>query len=185
MPPIFMAIRPVGAARPPNSGTLATAFAPENVTGSEGGFSLLDGTRDRDAYKGLNTYLAGYISGDVYFGPKANLTLGFRGEYNDQGIKSNLNGVETRLVTNRIFSPLPSLNFTYKLTDKTNLRFAYSSSVNRPEFRELAPFNYYDFNLLADIQGNTTLTTAKIKNVDAKWEFYPGAERTDFGNGVL
>ncbi|GAB4017318.1 TonB-dependent receptor [Spirosoma migulaei] len=169
----FYGYQAVGGASAAKQRDIATAFAPENVTGSEGGFSLLDGTRDRDAYKGLNTYMAGYVSGDVYFGPKANLTLGFRGEYNDQGIKSNINGVETRLVTNRIFSPLPSLNFTYKLSEKTNLRFAYSSSVNRPEFRELAPFNYYDFNLLADIQGNTTLTTAKIQNLDAKWEFYP------------
>ena len=169
----FYGYQAVGGASIAKQRDIATAFAPENVTGSEGGFSLLDGTRDRDAYKGLNSYLAGYVSGDINFGPKANLTLGFRGEYNDQGIKSNINGVETRLVTNRIFSPLPSVNFTYKLTDKTNLRFAYSSSVNRPEFRELAPFNYYDFNLLADIQGNTTLTTAKIQNVDAKWEFYP------------
>ncbi|AKD58110.1 TonB-dependent receptor [Spirosoma radiotolerans] len=171
----FYGYQAVGSASIAKQRDIGTAFAPENVTGSEGGFSLLDGTRDRDAYKGLNSYLAGYVSGDINFGPKANLTLGFRGEYNDQGIKSNINGVETRLVTNRIFSPLPSLNFTYKLTDKTNLRFAYSSSVNRPEFRELAPFNYYDFNLLADIQGNTTLTTAKIQNVDAKWEFYPSA----------
>lgn len=171
----FYGYHAVGAASTAKQRDIATAFAPDNVTGSEGGFSLLDGTRDRDAYKGMNTYLAGYVSGDVYFGPKASLTLGFRGEYNDQGIKSNINGVETRLVTNRIFSPLPSLNFTYKLSDQTNLRFAYSSSVNRPEFRELAPFNYYDFNVLADIQGNTTLTTAKIQNLDAKWEFYPSA----------
>ncbi len=169
----FYGYQAIGGASAAKQRDIGTAFAPQNVTGSDGGFSLLDGTRDRDAYKGMNTYLAGYISGDVYFGPKANLTVGFRGEYNDQGIKSNVNGVETRLVTNKIFSPLPSLNFTYKLTDQTNLRFAYSSSVNRPEFRELAPFNYYDFNLLADIQGNPTLTTAKIQNVDAKWEFYP------------
>ena len=171
----FYGYQAIGGASAAKQRDIGTAFAPQNVTGSAGGFSLLDGTRDRDAYKGINTYLAGYISGDVYFGPKANLTVGFRGEYNDQGIKSNVNGVETRLVTNKIFSPLPSLNFTYKLSDRTNLRFAYSSSVNRPEFRELAPFNYYDFNLLADIQGNTTLTTAKIQNVDAKWEFYPSA----------
>ncbi|MCX6213138.1 TonB-dependent receptor [Spirosoma sp.] len=169
----FYGYQAVGSASAAKQRDIATAFAPENVTGSEGSFSMLDGTRDRDAYKGMNTYLAGYVSGDIYFGPRANLTLGFRGEYNDQGITSKLNGVDTRLVTNKIFSPLPSVNFTYKLSDRTNLRFAYSSSVNRPEFRELAPFNYYDFNLLADIQGNTTLTTAKIQNLDAKWEFYP------------
>ena len=171
----FYAYKGVGNATIAKSRDVATAFAPENVTGYESSFTLEDGTRDRDSYNGNNTYLAGYVSGDVNVGPKANLTLGFRGEYNDQGITSNINGVPTRLVTNKIFSPLPSLNFTYKLTDRTNFRLAYSSSVNRPELRELAPFNYYDFNLLANIQGNTTLTTATIQNIDAKWEFYPSS----------
>lgn len=156
--------------------SLGTAFDPQYVngqSGENGGFTLLDGTRDLDSYRGINSYLAGYVTGDVYFGPKANLTIGFRGEYNDQTIRATLQNVDRKLASNKIFSPLPSLNFTYKLSDRTNLRFAYSSSVNRPEIRELAPFRYYDFNLLADIQGNTTLTTATIQNVDAKWEFYP------------
>ncbi|QIP11402.1 TonB-dependent receptor [Spirosoma aureum] len=156
--------------------SVGTAFSPEYVNGQggeNGGFTILDGTRDLDSYRGINSYAAGYVSGDVYFGPKANLTVGFRGEYNDQSIRATVQGVDKLLASNKIFSPLPSVNFTYKLSERTNLRLAYSSSVNRPEIRELAPFRYYDFNLLADIQGNTTLTTAKIQNIDAKWEFYP------------
>lgn len=152
---------------------IGAIFSPTNVSGQNGGFSLLDGTRDLDSYRGNNTYLSGYVSGDVNFGPRANLTAGFRGEYNDQEIRATLLGRDTQLSSIKIFSPLPSLNFTYKLSDRTNLRLAYSSSVNRPEFRELAPFRYYDFNLVADIQGNPILTTATIQNVDAKWEFYP------------
>ncbi|TAE34052.1 MAG: TonB-dependent receptor [Cytophagales bacterium] len=152
---------------------IGNLFTAGNVTGQPGRFSLLDGTRDLDSYQGNNTYLAAYVSGDVNFGPRANLTAGFRGEYNDQEIRATLGGTDTRLSSIRIFSPLPSLNFTYKLSDRTNLRLAYSSSVNRPEFRELAPFRYYDFNLVADIQGSPILTTATIQNLDAKWEFYP------------
>ncbi|MGA0556877.1 TonB-dependent receptor domain-containing protein [Larkinella sp. VNQ87] len=168
----FYGYQAVGNSLTARGQDIGEAFAPANVNG-QNGFALLDGTRDLDSYKGENTYVAGYINGDVYFGPKANLTLGFRGEYNDQGIKATIVGQERQLVSNKIFSPLPSLNFMYKLSERTNLRLAYSSSVNRPEFRELAPFSYYDFNLLADIRGNTTLTTATIQNVDAKWEFYP------------
>jgi TonB-dependent receptor len=150
-----------------------TVFSPQYVTGQNGGFSILDGTRDLDSYRGINTYGAAYVSGDVYFGPQANLTVGFRGEYNDQQVRSTIQSKDTRLVSNKIFSPLPSVNFTYKLNDRANLRLAYSATVNRPELRELAPFRYYDFNLLADIQGNPRLTTATIQNLDAKWEFYP------------
>jgi outer membrane receptor protein involved in Fe transport len=45
--------------------------------------------------------------------------------------------------------------------------------VNRPEFRELAPFLYYDFINEANITGNTNLQTARIHNVDLRYEFYP------------
>lgn len=153
---------------------IGTAFSSANVNGSNG-LTLFDGTRDTDSYRGLNGYYAGYISGDIYLGPQLNLTAGFRGEYNDQSLRATINGLDTRLVSNRIFSPLPSLNLTYKLSERTNLRLAYSSTINRPEFREIAPFEYYDFSLLANIRGNTTLTTATIQNLDAKWEFYPSS----------
>ena len=151
---------------------IGSVFTIANVNGSNG-LTLRDGTRSLDSYRGLNSYYAGYVSGDVYFGEKLNLTLGFRGEYNDQSLRATIQGVDNRLLSNRIFSPLPSANLTYKVSERANVRLAYSSTINRPEFREIAPFEYYDFNLLANIRGNTTLTTATIQNVDAKWEFYP------------
>ena len=148
-------------------------FALNNLTGQPGGFSLLDGTKDLDSYQGINSYGAAYVQGDVNVGQQANLTLGFRGEYNNQTLRSTINTVETELVNRTIFSPLPSLNFTYKLDDRQNLRFAYSATVNRPELRELAPFVYFDIAQQADTRGNPSLTTATIQNIDAKYEFYP------------
>ena len=35
---------------------------------------------------------------------------------------------------------LPSVNLVYALNTKKNIRFSYSKTLNRPEFRELAPF---------------------------------------------
>lgn len=149
------------------------ALAPENVTGREGSFSLQDGTVANDSYNGQTTYAAGYVSGDVNFGSRANLTIGFRGEFYNQTLKLTVPQNATPLVDNNIFSPLPSVNFTYKLTDRHNLRFAYSSTVNRPELRELAPFRYYDFARQIEVVGNPRLETATIQNFDAKYEFYP------------
>ena len=150
---------------------IGQALAPENVTGRESSFSLQDGTVDNDSYNGKTTYAAGYVSGDVNFGSKANLTLGFRGEFYNQTLR--LTQAVNSLVDNSIFSPLPSVNFIYKLTDRHNLRFAYSSTVNRPELRELAPFRYYDFARQIEVVGNPNLRTATIQNFDAKYEFYP------------
>lgn len=169
----FYGYESVGNTLPVVSQDINTLFVSQNVTGQPGGLSLLDGTRDLDSYQGSNSYLAAYVSGDVNVGPKANLTVGFRGEFNNQTLKATLVGANRTLVDNDVFSPLPSLNFTYKLGDRTNLRLAYSSTVNRPELRELAPFAYFDFNLLAEIRGNTALKTANIQNIDAKYEFYP------------
>lgn len=154
---------------------IGSIFAPENVTGQLGKLSLRDGTRDLDSYRGYSTYAAGYVSGDLNLTSRFNVTAGFRGEYNVQELRSFVVNVDRQLVNRPIFSPLPSLNLTYKLSDQQNVRLAYSATVNRPELRELAPFSYFDFNLLADVRGNTELTTATIQNVDAKWELYPSS----------
>jgi hypothetical protein len=153
-----------------NTRPIGQVFDPQNLGGTEGRYSLLDGTKSIDSYDAANTYAAGYVGGDLNLSPKASLTLGFRGEYN---LRKLGNPQVANLVNQGVFSPLPSANFTYKLSDRTNLRLAYSYTVNRPEFREQAPFTYFDFGLNADIRGNQTLVNTTIQNVDAKWEFYP------------
>ena len=62
------------------------------------------------------------------------------------------------------------------------LRFGSSISVNRPEFREIAPFTYFDFQLNSEIKGNTELISGTIYNTDLRYEFYPNpTETVSFG----
>ena len=147
-------------------------FGADNLTGQPGGFSLEEGTNPNDSYSAHNNLLAGYASLTVPLG-KLTGTAGFRAEYNDQRVSSRLLDGRTAGGGRKILSPLPSLNLTYNLSDKTLVRAAYAATINRPEFRELAPFRFYDFNLNADIQGNYDLRTAKVQNVDLRWEMYP------------
>jgi outer membrane receptor protein involved in Fe transport len=70
---------------------------------------------------------------------------------------------------------LPSLNITFKLDSKTNLRLSGSQTVVRPEFRELSPLAFYDFELGASVVGNQSLQRTKITNVDLRYELYPRA----------
>ncbi len=169
----FYGYQPVGNASAVTQQSVNTLFQPQNVTGQPGGLSILDGTRDLDSYQGYTTYGAAYVSGDVNFGSNVNLNIGFRGEYYLQDLRSSVNGAERQLVKNPLFSPLPSLNLNYKMTERQSVRLAYSATVNRAELRELAPFSYFDFALLADIRGNTALKTASIQNADVRYEFYP------------
>jgi TonB-dependent receptor len=132
---------------------------------------LEEGTRPSDAYTGSNFLTAGYVMGNLPAG-KFDLTAGVRLENNVQ--KINTISVDGPIeVNNSILSILPSLNTAYNISDRSLVRLAYSRSVNRPEFRELAPFLYYDFELEQGVQGNPNLRTATIDNVDLRWEMYP------------
>lgn len=127
-----------------------------------------------DKYMAQNTLLAGYVGAYIPFSPKFNASLGFRAEYNRQQLQSRLRGSGTPVrVDNPIFRPLPSANLAYNLTDKSLLRLAYGITLNRPEFRELAPFTYYDFAFDVSRVGNPDLKTPTIQNADLRYEFYP------------
>jgi TonB-dependent receptor len=100
------------------------------------------------------------------------VTAGFRGEYNVQTIDARTN-TGTVNINNPIFAALPSLNVAYNLTNRSLVRAAYGRTVNRPEFRELAPFLYYQFEYEAALIGSPNLKTAFIDNIDLRWEMYP------------
>ena len=60
------------------------------------------------------------------------------------------------------------------LNERTNLRFSYSATVNRPEFRELAEFEFTDVVGNRAVKGNPDLDRAIIHNADARWEVFGG-----------
>jgi hypothetical protein len=157
-------------------------FSPENVTGRDlSAFSVQEEYNPSNRYDAANTLLAGYAQAYVPFG-RFNATVGLRMEYNRQELNSRNRGGNRINVDNPVVSPLPSVNIAYNLSDKQLVRVAYAYTVNRPEFRELAPFRYYDFNINADIEGNEFLETAQIHNADVRWEYYPSpSELVSFG----
>ena len=69
----------------------------------------------------------------------------------------------------------PSVNVAYNLSQKHLVRAAYGRSVNRPEFREVVPYVYFNFERDANIVGNTELKNAYADNIDLRYEFYPAA----------
>lgn len=147
-------------------------FADENIS-FPNGFILSEGTNLTDAYTAKNTQFAGYTGAS--YKPNSHLTLagGIRAEFNRQQLNTRIAPTVPVNVDNPILSLLPFVNTTYALNDYQQFRLAYSRSINRPEFRELAPFSFYDFNFAIDIVGNSALEIATIDNVDLKYEFYP------------
>lgn len=153
---------------------LSQIFTPANVDGVNG-LTFVEGTSSVDAYDATNTLVAPYVGAYIPVGEKFSISPGLRAEYNVQAVNTlNLSG-QPEGVNNPVLSILPSLNLIYNLNDKQLVRLAYSRTLNRPEFRELAPFIFYDFNLNASITGNSRLKNASIDNVDLRWEYYPSA----------
>lgn len=127
-------------------------------------------------YEGDQTLLAGYAGVNLPFGPLSAYT-GVRYEFNRQVLRMNTRQFEESLQSTRYDHSdfFPSLNLTYKLSDRHQLRAAYGRSVNRPEFRELSTSVYYDFELGSSVMGNYDLKPAYIDNLDLRYEWYPSA----------
>ncbi len=133
--------------------------------------------RAQDVYSASSNLAAAYLMFDQRIAARFRLVYGVRFE----SYRQNLSTFELNsnppipLNIDTIFNDfLPSLNFTYELTEKTNLRFSASRTLARPEFRELAPFNFYDFNTNTVVAGNPSLTRTRINNYDFRYEYYPG-----------
>lgn len=147
-------------------------FDPANL--STTGLFYNEGTGYEDAYKARNELYAGYVNAYVPFSSKFNASFGVRAEQNRQQLVTLKRGSGEKLNVDRpLLSWLPSVTLSYVLNEKNQIRAAYSQTVNRPEFRELAPFPYYDFNYDVTRVGNSDLKTATIANYDLRYEFYP------------
>lgn len=149
---------------------IETIFAPENLDPNTG-FTLREGTSDQDSYTADNLLAAGYLSAVAPLSDRLSVSGGVRLEYNRKFLRSGQASAAPYEEQRTFF--LPSLNSTYNFNLRSLLRLAGSVTLNRPEFREVADYAYYDFNNDALIRGNRDLRTAKIYNADLRYEFYP------------
>ncbi len=145
-------------------------FATENI--GPGKFNINELTDKDYDYTAGSLLNAGYLMLNNEINNKLKLVWGLRFEHYSQvvdGFRSN----RPTSIDNSVGDFLPSFALTYKLDPKTNIRFGASQTVIRPEFRELSPFAFYDFELLGAVRGNPDLKRTKISNVDLRYEIYP------------
>jgi outer membrane receptor for Fe3+-dicitrate len=140
------------------------------------GFVLREGTRPSDNYSANNVLTCGYLG---LYAPVNSwiLSAGARLEANNQQVNStdntSNNATNSNLVKNNVF---PSANATYNFSESKLLRIGYFESINRPAFRELASFNYYDYFSNINIVGNPNLQNCTISNLDIRYDYYPTRE---------
>ncbi|MFY7668538.1 MAG: TonB-dependent receptor domain-containing protein [Crocinitomicaceae bacterium] len=154
-------------------------FASENMglmANGQGGFKLEEGTNVDDSYQAYSLLNAGFLQLDSKLGDKFRLVGGARVEAYNQVFKyvefgSNL----PRTLDTTVVDLLPSVNLIYSPIQKINIRASYSRTLSRPEFRELAPFAFYNFLNDNLTSGDPNLQRALINNYDLRFEFFPGA----------
>jgi TonB-dependent receptor len=152
---------------------IQTLFGPNAI--NSGAFELDEISAPNDNYNAHSYTNAGYVMLDNKLSEKLRVVYGVRVEKFDLKLNTlDPDQQQPRAELNNT-DFLPSVNITYTLTAKANLRASYYRTLARPEFRELAPFSYYDYELLATQEGNSNLQRTAIDNADLRYELYPSA----------
>ena len=148
-----------------------TIFSAENI--GTRGFYLDEITNSSDHYEASIANHALFLLTENNYKEKLKWNAGLRFESYNQQLSSydfSNHKVDIDHTTTAI---LPSTNIVYELIKNMNLRFSASQTTARPEFRELAPFSFYDFSIASTIVGNQDLVPSKINNFDLRYEYYP------------
>lgn len=152
----------------------AKDLSADNIAGNR--LYIMEKTADDIGYyNGKQQVTAAYAMADQRFNEKFRALYGVR--YENAMIDVSNEKIGTEIANIKQGVVLPSAHLTFALNDKMNLRGSYFASVNRPEFRELAPFSFYVFDKNAEIRGNQDLKIANLNNFDLRWEFFPSGSQ--------
>lgn len=138
-------------------------FTPENILNES--LLLTERTNSRDSYNGEQELAAGYFSLNWSPSSNWNFVSGLR-------VENSIQSINSEVLVNEI-DLLPAFNATFRPSDKTNLRSAFSITLARPEFRELSEFSFQDELGGRTVFGNPDLQRTKIYNYDLRLETYP------------
>jgi len=148
-------------------------FVDQNINLTTG-IKLREYTSLNDSYNASNHQGAGFVLAVLPLTSRINLYTGVRVEKNRQYLLGYYQASPTQAEVDRdTINVFPSVNITYNLNPKNLIRVSYGKSVNRPEFREIAPFYFFDFELNAGTEGDPEIKQAYIHNFDIRYEMYP------------
>ena len=131
-----------------------------------------DASTPRSNYDATRTVSAAYLMTELPVTDKFKLIGGVRVEKADIEVISQDTALAVGSLSNTDY--LPSVNAIYSFTENMNVRAAYTQTVARPTFRELAPYITFDFVGGLLFQGNENLKRTLITNYDVRWELFTG-----------
>ena len=138
------------------------------------GLVFVDKTLASDSYDAELTYNSAYLMLDHTFGTTWQLIGGARYETYEQTTDTfSLQGDQgaVRSIVDED-SLLPSFGVNWFVNETSQLRFAISKAVARPDFKEAANATFYDNEFNVRVRGNPFLEISDIINADLRWEWY-------------
>ncbi|WP_071145274.1 TonB-dependent receptor [Bacteroides ihuae] len=158
-------------------------FAPESF--SSGLLEYIQGGQGDgiDFYDGKQTIHAAYLMGEFSFFRKLHFTTGFRMEDAKTEVHTKFSsyidgeGYQLRdsIVSVKKKDWLPAATLVYNITNEINARLAYSSTIARPDFREMTPTQYYNVDDRVTVVGVGAIKQSRTDNFDLRLEWYPHA----------
>jgi TonB-dependent receptor len=153
-------------------------FSPDNIRAD--GFVLTENTTPDSSYKGRMTQKAAYLMADIDVLPLVHVNVGARYEDATEVIRTfNTMGEPPRAPATQLSNTywLPSTTLTWNFAEDLQVRFAYSQTIARPQFRELAFSAYVDPETDRVYRGNPYLSDSEFENFDSRLEYYFGANQ--------
>ncbi len=149
-------------------------FSPDNISPAR--FVITEQTGKDDSYVGELTNVAAYLGAEFEVTSFIRAALGVRYEQAEQGVRTTnrFGDKPTAPVALENDYLLPAATITWNFADDLQMRFGYSQTIARPQFRELAFTPYIDPESNRIYQGNPFLQDSKFENYDARLEYYIG-----------
>jgi outer membrane receptor protein involved in Fe transport len=130
----------------------------------------ISGAEGAAAYEAGLRINAGYAQAEIELpGPALRAQFGVRYEDAVETVLTAGGGGATRIANDYW---LPAATITWNFADNMQLRVHGSKTIARPQFRELAPQIYQDFESDREFTGNPFLTDSRLTNAEARYEYY-------------
>ena len=181
----FTRIFNFGGALPPalQTGRIDAIFNEATITGNPAtGFVLeeVGGSQFPEAFQGSLGSDAFYFATDLRINDFFRIAGGVRYEDSLQTSNTfNLTLPDDGVVEAQIAADfwLPSITATWNFADNIQLRGAFSQTITRPQFRELAFVQFINSETDESFLGNPFLINSRVDNYDLRFEWYFAREQ--------
>lgn len=162
-------------------------FSDESILNTANGFQISNVTTQADDYIAAQIIDAAYVGMEMNYDYLYRLNFGVRYEdFRQISVPLNADGdisgniEEFPLLEDGFY---PSLSFTWFVSEELQARFGYSSTVVRPDLREVTPVLFIDPLTDFKITGFSGLQSTDVTSYDARLEWY--YDESNYSVGVF